>query len=95
MSAPLRGIEPPDLISRVTDAVVDEVHTWQARPLDSVWPIVFLDALVIKVREIQSSGTPFFSEEILPSIDDNHAGLGGPRTLRGYQQDRFVGRPSS
>ena len=41
----------PDLISRVTDAVVDEVQTWQARPLDSVWPIVFLDALVIKGRE--------------------------------------------
>jgi len=41
----------PDLISRVTDAVVDEVQTWQARPLDSVWPIVFLDALVIKVRD--------------------------------------------
>ncbi len=41
----------PDLISRVTDAVVDEVQTWQARPLDPIWPIVFLDALVIKVRD--------------------------------------------
>lgn len=41
----------PDLISRVTDAVVDEVQAWQARPLDAVWPIVFLDALVIKVRD--------------------------------------------
>jgi len=41
----------PDLISRVTDAVVDEVQAWQARPLDSVWPVVFLDALVIKVRD--------------------------------------------
>lgn len=40
-----------DLISRVTDAVVDEVATWQSRPLDRVWPVVFLDALVIKVRE--------------------------------------------
>jgi hypothetical protein len=35
----------------VTDAVVDEVATWQSRPLDRVWPVVFLDALVIKVRE--------------------------------------------
>jgi putative transposase len=41
----------PDLISRVTDAVIDEVQAWQARPLDAVWPIVFLDALVIKVRD--------------------------------------------
>lgn len=41
----------PDLISRVTDAVVEEIQAWQARPLDSVWPVVFLDALVIKVRD--------------------------------------------
>ncbi len=41
----------PDLISRVTDSVVDEVQAWQARPLDAVWPIVYLDALVIKVRD--------------------------------------------
>ena len=40
-----------DLISRVTDAVVDEVTAWQSRPLDPVWPVVFLDALVIKVRD--------------------------------------------
>jgi putative transposase len=41
----------PDLISRVTDAVVDEIQAWQARPLDAVWPIIYLDALVIKVRD--------------------------------------------
>jgi putative transposase len=41
----------PDLISRVTDAVWEEVRAWQSRPLDPVWPIVFLDALVVKVRE--------------------------------------------
>lgn len=41
----------PEFISRVTDAVADEVQTWQSRPLDAVWPIVFLDALVIKVRD--------------------------------------------
>jgi putative transposase len=40
-----------DLISRVTDAIVDEVVAWQSRPLDPVWPVVFLDALVIKVRD--------------------------------------------
>jgi putative transposase len=41
----------PSLISSVTDAVVDEVAKWQARPLDPVWPIVYLDAIVLKVRD--------------------------------------------
>lgn len=39
-----------DLISRVTDAVVEELREWQQRPLDSVYPIVYIDALVVKVR---------------------------------------------
>jgi putative transposase len=43
----------PTLISNVTDAVMDEVKAWQTRPLDSVYPIVFFDALVVKVRENQ------------------------------------------
>lgn len=41
----------PALISSVTDAVIDEVRAWQTRPLDEVYPIVYLDALVCKVRE--------------------------------------------
>jgi putative transposase len=40
-----------DLISRVTDAVMEDVREWQQRPLDDVYPVVFLDALVLKVRE--------------------------------------------
>jgi putative transposase len=40
-----------DLISRVTDAVMDDARAWQQRPLDDVYPVVFLDALVVKVRE--------------------------------------------
>jgi putative transposase len=40
-----------DLISRVTDAVMDEVRAWQQRPLDDVYPVIFLDALVLKIRE--------------------------------------------
>ena len=35
-----------DLISRVTDGVVAELAEWQARPLDAVYPIVYIDALV-------------------------------------------------
>jgi len=40
-----------DLISRVTDAVMEDVREWQQRPLDDVYPVLFLDALVLKVRE--------------------------------------------
>ena len=40
-----------DLISVVTDAVLDEVAAWQARPLESVYPVVFFDALRVKVRD--------------------------------------------
>src|SRR5215204_670884 len=45
------GVEvSPDLVSRVTDGVVEELREWQHRPLDAVYPIVYIDALVIKVR---------------------------------------------
>ncbi len=40
-----------DTISRITDAVLEEVKAWQARPLDELYPIVYLDALVVKVRD--------------------------------------------
>jgi putative transposase len=46
------GVEvSPTLISNVTDAVVDEVRAWQSRPLDAVYPIVYLDALYVKIRD--------------------------------------------
>ncbi|MCP4743287.1 MAG: IS256 family transposase [Actinomycetales bacterium] len=41
----------PDLISTVTAAVLEDVQAWRKRPLAPVWPIVYLDALVIRVRE--------------------------------------------
>ena len=51
----LYGVEvSPDLISRVTDGVTEELREWQHRPLDAVYPILYIDALVIKVR---TSGT--------------------------------------
>ena len=40
-----------DLISRVTDAVMDDARAWQTRPLEDVYPVVFLDALVLKIRD--------------------------------------------
>ena len=48
----LYGVDvSPDLISTVTDAVLDEITTWQARPLEPVYPLVFFDALRVKVRD--------------------------------------------
>ena len=41
----------PSLISSVTDAVSEEVKVWQARPLDAIYPIVYLDCIHVKVRE--------------------------------------------
>ena len=40
-----------DLISRVTDAVMDDARAWQQRPLDDIYPVLFLDAFVLKVRD--------------------------------------------
>ena len=40
-----------DLISRVTDAVMDDVREWGKRPLEDIYPIVFLDCMVLKIRE--------------------------------------------
>ena len=40
----------PSLISEVTDAVLEEVKGWQTRPLEPLYPILFLDALMVKMR---------------------------------------------
>ena len=45
------GVEvSPDLISNVTDAVINEVKEWQNRPLEEIYPILYLDATIVKVR---------------------------------------------
>ena len=41
----------PALISRVTDVVAEEITAWQTRPLDAVYPILYIDALVLKIRD--------------------------------------------
>ena len=41
----------PTLISRVTDAVLEQVIEWQSRPLDNIYPIVYLDCIVVKIRQ--------------------------------------------
>jgi putative transposase len=41
----------PELISRVTDAVLDEARAWQVRPLEAIYPVVYIDALFVSVRD--------------------------------------------
>jgi putative transposase len=41
----------PETISNVTDAVCEEILAWQARPLDALYPVIYLDAIVVKVRD--------------------------------------------
>ena len=50
----------PDLISRVTDAVWDELEEWRNRPLDPVYPILYIDALTIKIRDGIVSNRPAY-----------------------------------
>lgn len=46
------GVEvSPDFISTVTGGVIDEVRAWQSRPLDAIYPILYLDALQVKVKD--------------------------------------------
>lgn len=49
--ARMYGVEvSPALVSKATDGILDELNEWQNRPLDAVYPIVYIDALVVKVR---------------------------------------------
>ena len=50
----------PDLISRVTDGVLAELQEWQARPLDPVYPVVFIDALMVKIRDGVVANRPVY-----------------------------------
>jgi putative transposase len=48
----LYGIDAsPDLVSAVTDAVLDEIAEWQNRPLEALYPLVFFDAIRVKIRD--------------------------------------------
>lgn len=58
----------PDLISSVTDAVVAEVTAWQARPLEPMYPVVFFDALRVKIRDeaVVRSKAVYLALAVLP-----------------------------
>lgn len=50
-----------DTISRITDAVLEELAAWQNRPLDRVYPVVFIDAIVVKIRDGKVANRPVYT----------------------------------
>jgi putative transposase len=67
----------PDLISSVTDAVLSEVGAWQARPLEAMYPVVFFDALRVKIRQdaVVRSKSVYLALGILPDGSRDILGL--------------------
>jgi len=58
----------PDLISQITNEVMDEVTQWQVRPLETMYPVVFFDALRVKIREdsVVSNKAVYLALAVLP-----------------------------
>ena len=50
-----------DTISRITDAVIEELAAWQSRPLDAVYPVVFIDAIHVKIRDGKVANRPVYT----------------------------------
>jgi len=50
-----------ETISRITDKVIEEMETWQSRPLDSVYAAIFIDAIVVKIRDGQVANRPVYA----------------------------------
>ena len=50
-----------DTISRITDKIVEEMNAWWARPLESVYAAIFIDAIIVKVRDGQVGNQPFYA----------------------------------
>jgi putative transposase len=66
----------PTLISTVTEAVMEEVKSWQNRPLDSVYPILYLDALMVKIRDTGHVGNKAIYVVIGVNMQGNKEVLG-------------------
>ena len=49
-----------DTISRITDRIVDDMNAWQTRPLDSLYPVILIDAIVVKIRDQAVENRPIY-----------------------------------
>jgi putative transposase len=73
----LYGVEiGRDTISRVTDAVLEDVEAWRSRPLERVYPIVYFDAMQVKVREDRSVRTRACYLAVGVTVDGDREALG-------------------
>ena len=64
-----------ETVSRITDRVIEEMQSWQSRPLDGVYAAVFIDALVVKIRDGQVANRPIYAA-IGVTLDGNKDILG-------------------
>ena len=64
-----------ETVSKITDLVIDEMGDWLNRPLDRVYPVIFIDAIVVKVRDGQVANRPFYAA-IGVSVDGKRDILG-------------------
>jgi transposase-like protein len=77
-----------DLVSRVTDAVIEDMQQWQSRPLDACYPVVLIDAIVLKIRDGQVRNRPVYVAMGI-SVDGGRDVLGlwaGPTGGEGAKQ---------
>ena len=74
-----------DTVSRITDKIVEEMQAWWARPLERVYAAIFIDAIVVKVRDGQVANQPFYA-----AIGVDLDGQGHPRDLGRRQRRRRV-----
>ena len=73
-----------ELISKVTDAVMDDVREWGKRPLEDIYPIVFLDCMVLKIRDggsVQRRAL-YLALGVTLEGERDVLGIGGSRRLR-------------
>ena len=77
-----REVGLPDAGSTVTDAVVAEVTAWQARPLEVMYPIVFFDALRVKIRDeaVVRSKAVYLALAVLPDCSRDILGIWSEQT---------------
>ncbi len=64
-----------DTISRITDAIVEDMVAWQNRPLDRVYPVILIDAIVVKIRDGQVANRPIYVAMGI-NLDDERDVLG-------------------
>lgn len=64
------------LISTITDGVMDEVRQWQSRPLDAVYPLIYLDCIHVKVRDAGSVRTKPIYRALGSNMEGHKENLG-------------------